>query len=97
MCVITSDVIWIKLYITLIVDGLGLSNTVHCESLTQKTKVDTVLAIERGLNYLPVAIRWSTSVIKVSVQMCANTFKRRLGFIFIVIIFANISLTLSWP
>ena len=62
----------VKLYITLIVDGLGLSNTAHCKSLTQKTKVDTVLVIERGLNYLPVAIRWSASVIKVGVQMCTN-------------------------
>ena len=51
-------------------------------------KVDAILAIRRRrrINYLAIATRWSTSVIKVSGQMRSDEFKTRLGFSFTVII-----------
>ena len=45
----------------------------------------------RYINYLVVATRWSTSVIKVSGQMCSDKFKRWLGFSFTVIVLAKIT------
>ena len=42
----------------------------------------------RHTNYLAVATRWSTSVIKVSGQMRSDKFKRWLGFSFKVIVLA---------
>ena len=42
----------------------------------------------RHINYLAVATRWSTLVIKVSEQMHSNEFKRRLDFSFTVMVLA---------
>ena len=71
------------------VDGRGLSNTTlsHCAHLHGKEdEVEAVLAKEgRHINYLAVATRQSASVIKVSVRMHSDAFKRRLAFSFIVI------------
>ena len=44
----------------------------------KENRVDVLLRSNRkkGLNYLPVPIRWSALVIKVSGQMLSDAFKR---------------------
>ena len=46
------------------------------QSVGKEDKLDTVLTIEgRHINYLAIATRWSTSIIKVSGRIHSNTFK----------------------
>ena len=61
----------------------GLSNTVHRECLPKKTKVKQYWLQK---DYQGVPASRNVSIIKVSGQMHSNTFKRRLGFHFTVII-----------
>ena len=63
-------------------DEIDLNNTV-CHIL--QASWHCTIHKRKCINYLAVAIRQSTSVIKVSGQMRSDKFKRRLGFSFTLI------------
>ena len=66
-------------------DGNGLSNTVCYDCLPRRLKINNIVLATEGA---PDLLQDSTSVIKVSGQMCSDAFKRRLAFSFTLIILA---------
>ena len=54
-------------------DEHGLLNTDTSCTPCKENKVDAMIAIKRGLNYLAVPIRWSGWLMKVSRWMCSKT------------------------
>ena len=73
----------------IVVDKLerhGLSNTARRARQVKMSKLSCISDRRRRINYLAVATRRNTLVIRVTRRMCRDKFKRRLGFSFTVII-----------
>ena len=87
---ITSNVIWCDIghvWLLLSINWMGMALVTQHTRQRYQSRHHTNHK-RRNINYLAVATRRSTSVIKVSGRVHSNKFKRKLGFSFIVIILA---------